>query len=348
MGEVVYPYPDLNPHVKTPEYRVRLRVVYDENYDIKILQAVPDFSEARCVIGLDAFPTEPKWEANTLTDIGFDRILSEEEEHQWRRNERQLEIVQVGSNKNTWTWRGFNPEKVSGLCAELRHQFGDSFSSGITSNEFESELRDEMRGAGINDPLTTHYGMEKSVDTFSGKEVGLVAGCISPSSEQIKDWLALLEKDATPKREVYDEYVGQDWIGPDASIAEELLADVREKHVLQAVGRYARDPDDPKDGALVYVLTNVLPEEWVDRHINDAETLAEKEREILSVLADASDGLTRRKLADKVEASKKHVCDTLEKCRGSEWLQVAEGAGFYNADVFYATRCPNCFVELLD
>jgi len=344
-GEILYRYPDLNPHTEAPEHRVRIRAVFDGDNEIKLLQAVPDFSEARCVIGLDAFPTEPKWRANTLPALNFERVLTKEEEKLWRQHERNLEIVQVGDNKNTWTQQGFNHNKVFGLCAELRHRFGADFSSGITSKKFKTDLREGMEAAGINDPLMTHYGMEKSINTFGNEEAGLVAGCISPSSEQIKDWLALLEKQATPKREVSDEYTGQEWTGPDASIAKELLADVREKHVLQSVGRYARSPADSEDSAVVHVLTNVLPEHWVDRRVDDVDVLGEKQREIVDVLCE-SDGITPADVSEKVEASRRHVYDTLEQLHDAPWCEVDDTEGKNTGDKYSATRSPDCVVEL--
>ena len=345
-GECVYQYPDLNPFTETPEYRVVIRIVFDDDFNIKILQAVPDFSEARCVLGLDAHPTKPKWRMNTLSDITFDRILSKEERQEWRQNERGLKIVQIGCNKNTWTNRGFNEDKITGLCEELRYRFGGEFSSGITSQQFEFILRDVMEGAGIDDPTTTYYGLEKSIDKFEDQPVGLVAGCISPSSEHIKNWLALLEKDATPKREIKDNYRGQDWVGPDASTAEEILADVREKGVIQAVGRYARSPDDPEDGAIVYVLTNMLPQRWVDRRVDDVDVLGDKERKILKAIADAPDGLTCYEVEREMDVSRKHVYNTRDKCKRFSWFHIDREAGPYNRDVFYADRSPDCLVEL--
>ena len=345
-GECLYRYPDLNPGSDSPTYSVRIRVVFDDNYDIELLQVVPDFSEARCVIGLDAHPTEPKWKANTLQSIDFEQLLSDEEAQYWRRNERNLEIVQVGDNKNSWTNRGFNEHKVTGICAELRHQYGNDFSTGITSDRFEGKLEQCMRSIGIDSPDTTHYGKEKSVDIFDGEKFGLVAGCISPSSEQIKDWLALLEKEATPRREEFDDYEGQDWVGPDADVAKELLRDVREKGVLQAAGRYARSPDDPDDGATVYVLTNVLPSRKVDREVDDVQTFGTKAQEIIATVADSRDGLTPREILSRVDASRRYVYKILDQCRETPWMDVEEGAGSNDPDVFYTDRSPNCIVEL--
>lgn len=346
VGETVYEYPDLNPHTDSLNYQVRIKIVLDKNYDIKILQVRPDFSKARCVIGLDAFPTKPKWRANVLDQISFQQILSREEEQAWRKFERDLRIIQVGDNKNSWTNRGFNEQKMSGLIAELRYQCHNEFRSVITSKTFETETRNIMQRHGVGDPLSEHYGAEKSIESFSDESIGLVAGCISPSSESVKDWLALLEKEATPKRERDDDYTrGQKWVGSNQDIAHALIQDVREQHVLQAVGRFARSPCDSEDGASVYVMTNVLPDYWVDETVADVDVLEPKQREIVSALSDGN-GLTASEIEKSVSASRKHVYDTLDQIESQDWISVKQGAGNYNADVHDATRNPDWLVDL--
>lgn len=70
-GMASYEYPDFPSNTETPDYQVSIRLVFDDENEIRLLQVVPDFSQARCVIGLDAYPTEPKWQANT---VGYDGL----------------------------------------------------------------------------------------------------------------------------------------------------------------------------------------------------------------------------------------------------------------------------------
>lgn len=345
VGDVMYRFPDLNPYTETPRYRVRIRIVFDQNNNLRLCQSVPDFTKARCIIGLDAHPTQAKWKANTIESINFNHILSCKERQVWRRDERNLEIVQVGDNKYTWTNEGFNEEKVAALCSELRHRYSDEFSSGIISKEFETALRSVMEAAGIAEPTTIHFGMEESVNTFADETVGLVAGCISPSSEQIKDWLALLGKQATPKREVTEDYTGQEWIGPDADVAHELLWDVRERHVLQAVGRYGRSPSDPGSGATVYVLTDVLPSKWIDNHLGGIDLIKGKQRQILDTIRGAPNAQVVSEVDDQVTATRRHIYETIKQYKSQEWLSVNEGAGPYNGDLFDVSRVPECVFD---
>lgn len=293
VGTTDYTYPTLNSNHDGPEQKGTIRVVFDNQNHIRLLQAVPDFSEARCVIGLDAYPAMPKWKANTVPNLKRASLVETGDLHDWRRNQRNLTIVQVGDNKNSWTRQGYNHSKVRVLCNAVRQKYGDKFTTGITSKQFKKDLREQLAEAGIEAPETIYFGNEKSVEDFDSERVGVVAGCISPSDDNIKDWIALLDNDANPKREVEDGYQGQEWVGEDADIAEEILADVRENKVLQACGRYARSPQQPDDGATVFVLTNVLPDEYVDEKIEDVSEFGRKEKQILDYVA-SNDGVTVR------------------------------------------------------
>jgi len=345
VGTTDYTYPTLNPNYEGPEQKGTIHIVFDRQHNVRRLQAVPDFSEARCVIGLDAYPITSKWKGNTLPSIEMKQIVSDDERHKWRRNQRNLTIVQVGDNKNSWTRQNYNHSKVRVLCNAVRRKYGDEFTTGITSRRYEDDFRKQLAEAGIENPDTIHFGNEKSVEDFDSEQVGVVAGCISPSDEDIKDWIALLDKDATPKREVKDGHQGQEWVGKDADVAEEILADVRENGVLQACGRYARSPQQPDDGATVLVLTNVLPDGYVDKKVDDVDVFGSKEKQILDYVA-SNDGVTVRTITDNTDISKKHINDTLNKCRGYSWMQVDEGAGYYNADVFNTDCCPDGLVEV--
>lgn len=345
VGTADYTYPTLNPNHEGPEQKVTIRVVYDSQNNIQLLQAIPDFSNARCVIGLDAYPTMPKWEANTTPDIEMESIVEAGDLHHWRRNQRSLTIVQVGENKNTWTRNGYCGQKVEVLCNALREKHGEEFTTGVTSKEFVETLENQLTKSGVDSPTTIYYGNEKSVEDFDSESVGIVAGCISPSSENVKNWIELLERDATPKREVAENYQGQEWVGEDADVAEEILADVREKKVLQACGRYARSPQQPNDGATVFVLTNVLPDEYVDMEVDDVTPFKRKQKQIVDYVV-SHDGVTQQAICDNLNVSRKHIDKTLKKCLDYSWMQVDEEAGPYNADVFTADYFPGGLVEV--
>lgn len=345
VGETRYTYPTLIPHYDGPGHEVILRIVFNRDYDLRLLQAIPDFSEARSVIGLDAYPTMPKWRANTVPSIAMNRIVDSDDLHRWRRAQRNLTIVQVGENKNTWTRKDFNDIKVRILCDELKREYRDGFRTGITAKGSVDNLFQHLSDAGVVSPETLYYGNMKSVEDFDAEQAGLVAGCISPSSEDIKDWVALLNVDATPMRDVVDGHQGQEWVGDDADVAESLLADVRENGVLQACGRYARSPQQPDNRATVYVLTNVLPEEYVDKKIDDVSPLGKKEENILEYIVEHN-GVTPREIDENIDASRKHIHETLNTYREEAWMRVEEIVGHNSPDKYYADRCPQGVVDV--
>jgi hypothetical protein len=100
-------------------------------------------------------------------------------------------------------------------------------------------LNDVLGEDPLGDEHTLHYGEERSRNpeaVADGKAV-YVYGCMAPGDEMILDALAELNLDATPrtvetetgetKREK-----GRTFAGPDTDTAEELLASVRENHVV--------------------------------------------------------------------------------------------------------------------
>jgi len=352
VGEVWYQYPNLNPYTESLQYPVQISVVFDEKNNLRKSYSVPKFAEARSVIGLDAHPAKSKWKIN-LNNIESNSILTAKETQNWRKEERNLRIYQIGNNKHTWTVQGYEraENKVDALCSELREKHGEQFRSGIISKKYELDFKKLLEENGVNEPLVTHYGMEESVNEFEDEEVGLVLGCISPNDDDIKDWIALLDKEAKPLREADNPELnpssgGQIWVGSNRDIAHELIFDIRERHVLQAVGRFARSPSDFDDGATVYVFTNVLPDQWVDREIADVDILTEKQLEMLEIIADSEDGMTASEVADEIDVTERYVYDLVEHHRGTEWLNVIEGAGSYNADVFEVDRVPKGVIEL--
>ncbi|KAB7517092.1 hypothetical protein DMP03_06960 [Halosegnis rubeus] len=347
VGESEYSYPELIPNRDTPDNNITIRIVFDENNEVRLLQAIPDFEKARSIIGLDAFPTMPLWEGNVLKSLTSKQVVGDEAKHQWRRNTRELRIVQIGDNKNTWTRNGFNEAKVRALVEELRWQHGDDFQTGITSKRFEPQLQEILTDADITTPQTLHLGNEKSLNDFDSEGVGLVAGCISPSSDHIKTWLALLDGDAAPKRECFSDYQGQEWLGPGSSVAMELLNDVQLNHVLQSCGRYARSPEKDDSGATVYVLSNVLPAEWTDKSVDDVTVLGKKQRDILEYLR-LNEKVAPSSIEQQLDVTRKYVHDTLNKYTDYPWFKMEETEGHNEPNLYSTERCPSGILDISD
>lgn len=124
--------------------------------------------------------------------------------------------------------------------------------------------------------------------------------------------------------------------GSDADTAEALLASVRENHVAQAAGRYARNPDDPDSRGIVFVHTNAALEGFVDLKVPGVEWLAsDLQREIIDELAGRPNATTRE-LAETVECAKEHVRQTLGRLEEESLVNRHAGADDHGADTYYA------------
>ncbi|WP_336365303.1 bifunctional DNA primase/polymerase [Halalkalicoccus salilacus] len=320
----------------------------------------PGLMSARSVIGLDAHPSRPLWQRNVHPDINTERIMNPLEHRLWRRFERGLTAVQVGdatyprAGENAIDWDE-NDRKLPVLITAIRERFGDDFRTAITTKQIKDALGDRLRDAGIPEPETMHYGEETSNNSFAGESVGLVNGCMDPGDDYVINLLAELDLDAWPERvdptdvddptnalcaECYGRTCqvcggtglkrakGRGFDGPDVDTAAEILASVRENRVAQAVGRYARNADDPDDSAIVFVRTNAVPDDLIDVRVNGVEWIPTGiQREIAHALADRPDGATAKGVADDIGCSTRHARATLAEFERHDVVEREKGAG---------------------
>jgi HTH domain. len=129
---------------------------------------------------------------------------------------------------------------------------------------------------------------------------------------------------------------GRTWDGPDADAAEDLLASVRESHVAQATGRYARNADDPDDSATVFVRTDACPDELVDYVVPDVVwTYGDKQEEIIRVLRDADEPLSATEISERADCSEQHVHETLKRVDdATDGVEALVGEGEYGATLY--------------
>jgi DNA-binding transcriptional ArsR family regulator len=127
---------------------------------------------------------------------------------------------------------------------------------------------------------------------------------------------------------------GRGFVGPDAEIAAEILASVRENEVAQAVGRYARNPEKEDDHAVVYVRTDATPRGFTDVQVDGVHwTATEKQREIIESLQNNTES-TAKEIAEGLDVTKRHVLKTLNRLRARGLIECEEGVGSYGADLF--------------
>ncbi|ELY85783.1 hypothetical protein C485_11298 [Natrinema altunense JCM 12890] len=307
--------------------------------EIRHVQHTPDLSQARRVIGLDAFPSETRWEINTVGGLSQKIVLSPAERNWWRRNERGLVVKQIGEATRSYTqdWKGAGETKCRSLIQKVREIHGEAFRSCITPNSIEQDVRQMMVDADVEEPTTMHYGEQKSRNDFSNEEVGLLVGCIDPGDENILDLLALCEVVAKPRRMVTESgeqkrAPGRDFVGPDAEVAREILASVRENNLAQAAGRYARNPDDRNSGATVYVWSDALPRMLVDEEIGtEYRSATAKQAGFVQVLEENPSGVTAKLIATETDSDKSYVISWLEEMEQQNNITKSVGTGYQGA-----------------
>jgi DNA-binding IscR family transcriptional regulator len=309
-------------------------------------------SQAHVVLGLDAFPTKPLWELNTGVSFDVNHLLSEPERRVWRRREKQLRVVQVGSNANYCTHGIKNTEKVRALVGELRDRHGNAFKTAITSKAAEDSLKKLMEDAGVDNPTLLTFGEQNSRNDFGDEDVGLVVGCIDMGDGPVLDRLAELGLEARPIRTSTkcshcegDECrkcnhtgrkraSGRGFVGPDARVAERICDSVRRNEVKQAICRYGRNSTDQTDSATVYTYTNVIrPSLLLDGDSEGVDIHADKKSKVIA-FAREQDETTAREVSDNIDVSRKHASDVLKGLVEQGYASVDRGAGSYNRDMF--------------
>lgn len=372
VGKETYEPPRLDTHANDDDAwnQTWVSVVLDKHNDVQTVRTVPDLSAARSVVGLDAHPALPVWQANTLPWIQRKRVLEPEERHLWRRYERGLRVVQLGeATRPLASGTYFDNRGVRAVVEQLRDAYGADFRTAITADSVEDRLEQIMSQEGVADPDLMHFGEEKSRNDYAGEAVGLVEGCIDPGDDYILDLLAELDCDAEPERvdpadrddpesAHHDDCAGEGcheclgtglerahdrgFTGADADTAAEILASVRENHTAQAAGRYARNPDDPTDTATVFVRTDAMPPGFADVQVPGAVWVyARKQEQVVEALRERTRPVTARALARETGVSKQHVHDTLDRLVEHGAVDAFERAGANGATLYADVGVPN-------
>lgn len=359
---------DNNAHDAQGWNRMQVDVVLDEQWEVVDVESVPDFSLTSSVIGLDAHPQpeDPVWQANVSPQMSTREILDTQERSLYRRYERGLHTVQVGEGVQpvtTGEWLDAGQgEKFNVITQHLRDQYGEEFDAAITSMSAKSHIRDAMIDAGIEDPDMMHYGNEESRNDFAGKNVGLVAGSIDPGDMPVINLCARLDLDVeipykecpgcdgtgvddsddsdvdmcehcTGTGEVRER--GRTFEGEDAEKAKSVLKGVREHHVAQSAGRWARDARDEDDHATVFIITEAAPTGFIDTQVPGATWVTNNDqRERLEYVRDNADGVTAKEVAEATGCSKRAALRTLRKAYENGLLERTPGVGPYGADVY--------------
>lgn len=307
----------------------RVTVVLNDRYEFEEIKTLPPLSDARCVVGLDAYPDPDRWQLNTLPSMTTTQVLNDEERRNWRRFERGLFVVQVGeADRPLTTGKYFNKKKAEALMNELTDQFS-RLRTAVTSKSVKQDVV-KLLPESDQPQSVLHYGEEFSRNDFADERVGLIVGCIDPGDDTVLNWLALADAEAEPERSeenckecggsgCYEcletgkgRARGREFVGPDADTAKRLLESVRQTHVAQAAGRYARSPTNADKPTVVFTWTGVTPDSLVDFEIPDVRSLTQRQQEIIEYV-EQNGPVKAREVADALEPCKEYVRQVLKE-----------------------------------
>lgn len=315
----------------------RCSVVIDDLNTIKSIWDVPDLSSARCVIGLDGHPSPQRWKLETGVDFTVRNVLTESENKWWRRNRRQLHVIQIGDQSNSLTggWRGNAEASAEAIIKSIYEKHGDDFKTCICPKSVETDVLQIMERTGIQNPETLSFGAVRSRNDFKGEQVGLVLGRIDLGTANVMAMSSLLDLDVQVLPYEERNHTDEPFVGPDSERAVELWNSVRQSETLQAVGRYARAVRDPEDSATVYVWTNVLPSEWIDQSVSKVTGhVTETIQEIEQTVRESTDPVTKKMIAEKVGVSGPYAWKILNRMYDQGITSISRGTGPYGADEF--------------
>jgi hypothetical protein len=351
---------DAHAHDTDAWNRETVSVVFDTNLEPMQGWSVPDTTLATSVIGLDAHAQaeDPLWQANLMPGIETEKLITGEKRARYRRYERGLHVVRVGEATHPVTGGkyidGGQGRSFRAMVERLRQEYGDDFRSVISSKDAVEHLEQCLRDAGEEDPKTMYYGIEESNNDFAGEYAGYVAGAIEPGDGPILNTAAALGLDAEPEKspcekcggegcescnyEGENRVHGREFVGKDADAAKRVLQGVREHHVHQSIGRFARDARDPDTQAVVYVHTDAVADHMYDAEVpGPVWTTTENQKDVLEALEAAGSSVTTQELADRAGCTREAARQVLNHDRVRDAVVKHPGQGKYGADLWEPT-----------
>ena len=318
---------------------------------------IPDLSQARSVIVLDATPIPDFVNLLLGDDCKHVSLLTPEEEKNWRVIERRLIVVDVsgGHVRPSATGKYFNPDSEIAIIKKLREMA--PLQTAICSKKEEEPLREAMIKAGIEDPKIMTYGAQRSLNDFGNETIGYITGSIDGGDGFINHMCALFGYSATPTRS--DKHCddcnglgcykcshtgkkrdhGRGYEG-NSDKARMFLESIRENNVAQAIGRYARPTEEAftvgydagTKYTCVFVRTAAIPEGYTDFTCPGVVwTASELQKKIIGKL-DSQNYMSAKEIADELDCTKEHVIKTLSGL--DKHVTCWKGKGKYGADLY--------------
>jgi hypothetical protein len=361
-SQLIYKPPTLTKTSNDEEIvnRERASIVIGNNNMITTLRIAPDVSGARSIIGFDAHPVEELWKLSVGDAMTVKKLMTDDERRLWRRYERRLLVIQIGRGAYSYTNdERYDIETNKVLIETLREQYGEHFRTAIAPDAVEHHVKNALNESGVDDAETMHHMNTKSRSDFQGERIGSNIGCIDPGDDYVLDILAELRMNATAERQEatcnacsgdgcnqcnqtgHKRAFGRGFVGDHSESAENLLTNVRENEVAQAVGRYARKADDPYDWAAVFVRTTAIPDQMVDFEGPWVWKYKEKQKAIADYFQNNLSG-TAKSIKEWIDTeydeinscSKRHVAETCDRHVEAGNIENHERAGYNGAHLY--------------
>lgn len=293
-----------------------------EDGSISILNP-PDLSETTGVLALDGTPSLTMWELvlgvedddcdDESSGLRHKQILDDDERKRYLTDEHGLTVVQTSAGakhygKGTWA----TPEQDKALFQAATRRSGERIPLISTKGTLE-----KYDSAGVLGPIseTLNYSRVNSSNVFKPESNGFVSGTNYYNPNYFKEWSALKKEPV----EMVDGTKGMEREYT-TDFGNELLINMREHNVLQAIQRFGRRNDiEPT----VYTNTAAIPP-WVPVEIGPDDIYLQKlssgMRETLYAIAsidvESQDGdvtFTTKTVTSRTNVGRKCVLKHLER-----------------------------------
>lgn len=304
--------------------------VFDPQFsEIEIFDP-PDLSEAKAVIGLDAEPCLPLWEA-VIGDYRFKRLFNDEQRNQFYQGVKNYDFRQLHDMKwsaNTEQRLPSTNKAMSYLWeTEKKHKQKPDL---ITTRTFKQKIDDELYRNSL------HFGDVKGRNDLEESELLVVLGCPSLSDEHIKRWAALLGEVAEVATDDNGERLDGDELDYQNEVANAIYDSIKNR-VFQAMLRVGRTDDAE---ATIYVGTNMIPD-WlnitrVGRRVHPSDSNKSfdacvdlhtshnsKRRDVIEALCD-SDGMTAKEIEEDADVSRPTAKKHRESLRKDGYIRAVD------------------------
>ncbi|WP_327052294.1 winged helix-turn-helix domain-containing protein [Halomicrococcus gelatinilyticus] len=272
---------------------------HDRNRNEMHVLTPPNLTGATNIVALDGTPTIRLYDLIFGLNFQHKQLLSDSEREEYILDTQDLRIIQTEFRSihpySSGTY--VNLDRDEALLREVIEVEGGE-PAVITSSDALGKLK--ARNVPMS-PNSSHYGNLRGSNELANENVGVILGSPHYGDKFIERWAALFGLEASGS--------GSGTAKSYGPFGDEILQQMRDNSVLQAILRFARNGT----GATVYVNTAAVPP-WIPREIalGVSRTRPATERKIIDALSDLGTA-SGPDIAKKVGGKKNTVRSNLRK-----------------------------------